>query len=84
MHCISQMFKHNQTKRMDKYSIIVVRIKRDTGEFVNSKPCKHCIERIKQHGIRKVYYSDENGNIVMEKTSSITNGQSSGHVFLTS
>lgn len=30
-----------------------------------SKPCKRCIKLIKQAGIRKVYYSVDNGVVVI-------------------
>lgn len=37
------------------------------GELSNSKPCKTCLQYIKTFNIRKVYYSDEEGNIKCEK-----------------
>ena len=83
-HCLLQMFKYifKQQKNLNKFCIFVIRIKRDTGEFLNSKPCKECIIRMIECGIRKIYYSDENGNIIMEKLKFITNKSSSGNVSL--
>lgn len=36
----------------------------------NSKPCKHCTEFLKKHGIRRIYYSYEN-DFIMEKTQNL-------------
>jgi len=38
-----------------------------------SKPCKHCIEFLKNIGIKKIYYSDDNSNIIYENINSIEN-----------
>ena len=37
------------------------------GDLVNSKPCNSCIYYMQLYGIKSVYYSDENGEIVREK-----------------
>ncbi len=39
-----------------KCKLIVVR-----KTMNNSKPCKHCVEMIKYYGIRRIYYSYEQG-----------------------
>lgn len=67
-----------QKKDLKKYSILVIRIKRDTGELVYSKPCHDCIQAMRKCGIRKVYYSGHHGEIIMEKTNTITNRPSAG------
>jgi hypothetical protein len=80
MHVIHQCTKRiRQKKSLKKYAILVIRIKRDTGELVNSKPCFDCINTMKKCGIRKVYYSDTNGEIVMERVSQIENRKSNGY-----
>jgi len=45
--------------------IIVIRINKKL-QLRNSRPCKDCIDELKQIGIRKVYYSNDNGDIVYE------------------
>lgn len=37
------------------------------GELMNSKPCNSCIYYMQLYGIKSVYYSNENGEIVREK-----------------
>ena len=49
---------------MSKLKLIVVRW--NGTRFTMSKPCKHCIEFIKTTGIKKIYYSDDSGNLVYE------------------
>jgi deoxycytidylate deaminase len=50
---------------MRNVSLLVIRSKGDT--FNSSKPCKHCIDYIKRIGIKKIYYSNDEGQIVYEK-----------------
>lgn len=47
-------------------TLIVVRFKKN-GEATMAKPCPHCEEHIRKHNIRKVYYTDWNGNFVKLK-----------------
>lgn len=50
--------------------IWVIRVLFDENDNPNlalSKPCKSCICALKQYGINRVFYSDENGKIVCEK-----------------
>lgn len=46
--------------------ILVVRTNK-SGEFANSKPCPMCASAMKHVGIRRVWFSNENGEIVCEK-----------------
>lgn len=46
--------------------IYVVRVNRE-GELRNSKPCSMCYEAMKFVGIKRVYYSNENGTYEMMK-----------------
>ena len=64
---------HNNTrklrKKLSKTDIIVFR---DSPSGIrNSKPCCDCINTMKQMGIRRVYYSLDNGELVYEKVSEI-------------
>lgn len=45
--------------------IIVIRIN-NRMELKNSRPCNNCIEKLKSIGIRRVYYSNDDGEIVRE------------------
>jgi deoxycytidylate deaminase len=42
------------------------------GNLVNSKPCNTCIYYMQLYGIKSVYYSNEDGEIVKEKLNDIT------------
>lgn len=44
--------------------MIVVRVASD-GSLTNAKPCRMCLEFIKQVGIKIVYYSTESGILKM-------------------
>ena len=46
--------------------MFVIRVN-SKGDLMNSKPCNSCIYYMQLYGIRSVYYSDENGEIVREK-----------------
>lgn len=80
VHCINQMSKRlvRQKKSLKKYSVLVIRIKRDTGELVYSKPCHDCIHAMRKYGIKTVYYSGHDGEIVMERVSQMSNRPSAG------
>jgi hypothetical protein len=47
-------------------------------ELKCSKPCFDCIQLLKKHGIKKIYYSTEYSTIVCEKLNHIQNRSSSG------
>ena len=59
-------------KKKNRYNILVVRIKRTrdvSGNVIlgNSRPCAICLNKMKQFGIYRVYYSMDNGSITWEK-----------------
>lgn len=59
---------------MRKCILIVVR-----HNMANSKPCLHCLRKIKSYGIKKVYYSFE-GTLIRENAFKMTtNHVSSGY-----
>lgn len=60
-----------------KFSIFVIRINRD-GHLCNSKPCHECIKNLKTHNVNKIYYSDDDGNIVCEFIKKMENDPSTG------
>jgi deoxycytidylate deaminase len=45
--------------------ILVIRVNK-SNKLLNSRPCNSCIEKLQKRGIRKVYYSDNDGNILSE------------------
>jgi deoxycytidylate deaminase len=45
--------------------ILIIRIGK-SHSLRNSRPCNSCIDKLKQKGIRKAYYSNERGEIVYE------------------
>lgn len=45
--------------------LLVIRIG-PTGGLLNSRPCNLCVTKLQEKQIRKVYYSDSNGDIVCE------------------
>jgi deoxycytidylate deaminase len=51
-------------KAMRGMDIIVIRNK--NGHLKNSRPCNHCIDKMITVGIRKVFYSNDDGDIVFE------------------
>lgn len=46
---------------MEGDEIEVMRFKRSDDGFAMAKPCKHCMFHIKDAGIKRVKYTDENG-----------------------
>jgi len=52
-------------KLIKGHDILIIRISKSYN-LKNSRPCNSCIEKLKRRGIRKVYYSNEYGNIICE------------------
>lgn len=65
------VFKESK-ERKPKYDIFVVRINKPSTnqtsdtKLVNARPCAHCLDMMKSVGIRRVYYSDDSGDIICE------------------
>ena len=62
---IDALLKHSN-KNDKGLDILIIRISNKTCSLKNSRPCNACIEKLKQKGIRKVYYSNDKGDIVYE------------------
>ena len=57
---------------MRKYTLYVVRYSRnDKQTFAVSKPCKHCLKMLNRYGIRKIRYTDADGDLVKTNTQKI-------------
>jgi deoxycytidylate deaminase len=70
-------FGNKNIKGMD---ILIIRISKTNNNLKNSRPCNNCIEKMAQRGIRKVYYSNHNGEIVCDFIDSMSRiHNSSGH-----
>lgn len=50
------------TKGMD---ILIIRVNRQLV-MKNSRPCNVCIDKLRQKGIRRAYYSNDQGQVVYE------------------
>jgi deoxycytidylate deaminase len=51
-------------KSIKGMDILIIRIGKN--KLKNSRPCNSCIDKLSRYGIRKVYYSNEAGDIVCE------------------
>lgn len=63
---------HNQ--RLHKLSMFVVRLS-NSGKLLGSKPCTACQYLLQMYGVKWIYYSNDNGNIVKCKLTDITNDE---------
>ena len=62
-----------------KLEIVVIRVNR-FGCLVNSKPCSSCLYYLRLYGVRNIYYSDDDGEIIKEKIAEVeTSHKSVGH-----
>lgn len=66
IHAEINLLKSLKRNLYNKIDIIVIRINK-SSDLKNSRPCSDCIRYLKEHGIRKVYYSNSAGDIVCEK-----------------
>ena len=55
---------------LKNHIIAVVRFGKD-GKLRNSKPCNHCLQTMIKHNIKKIMYSNDNGDIITEKPTCI-------------
>lgn len=63
---INAIYSYYNKKNVKGFDIIVIRINKFGTELKNSRPCNHCIKKLIKLGISKVYYSNENGDVVYE------------------
>jgi len=65
IHAEISVFSRIPKKTAKGLDILVIRINKNFA-LKNSRPCNHCIDKLKKIGIRKVFYSNQDGNIVGE------------------
>jgi hypothetical protein len=65
IHAELSIFEKIPKRIVKGMDLIVIRVNKGS-QLRNSRPCKDCIDELKRIGIRKVYYSDDTGNIVYE------------------
>lgn len=65
IHAEISVFSKIPKKIAKGLDILVIRINKNFT-LKNSRPCNHCIDKLKKIGIRKVYYSNKDGNIIGE------------------
>ena len=58
-------FKRKKCIKLSKTTLIVIRVN-SSGQMVNSKPCKHCTKMLIFYGIKKIIYSNKNGELIKE------------------
>ena len=58
-------------KKMKKITLYVVRIGND-DTLRNSAPCTNCFDVIREMGIKRIVFSNENGEIISTNTNSFT------------
>lgn len=59
--------KYKKKYQMINLDIIIIRISPKDSVLKNSRPCNHCIDTLRKFNIKRVYYSNEYGEIVCEK-----------------
>lgn len=65
IHAEISVFSKISKKTAKGLDILVIRINKNFA-LKNSRPCNHCIDKLRKIGIRKIFYSNKDGNIVSE------------------
>ena len=65
IHAEIMVFNKLPKKRVRGMDILVIRINKNFA-LKNSRPCAQCIDKLNKMGIRRVFYSNDEGNIVSE------------------
>jgi tRNA(Arg) A34 adenosine deaminase TadA len=72
-----KLFKYKggngKANRQSPRDIIVIKVSNSRKILGNSRPCNHCIEILKKNNIRKIYYSNEKGEIESEYINEMEN-----------
>jgi deoxycytidylate deaminase len=77
-NCLQKLLKlRNKNKCLSNNSVCktIIVIKLANGNTLgNSKPCINCLNKLKKLNIKRIFYSDKNGNIVGEKIKNMISG----------
>lgn len=60
MNVISTYLSKNKPGNLSKCTLVIIRINRQ-GDLCSSKPCANCIKYLKLYGIKKIFYSSDEG-----------------------
>mgnify|MGYP001051328727 FL=1 len=72
-HLRKQFFCDKQVKRiMGKYTLWVGRITRN-NHIANSMPCCDCLKKLKKHGLKRIGFSNDDGDFVICNLTYLTN-----------
>ena len=72
-HLRKQFFCDKQVKRiMGKYTLWVGRITRN-NHIANSMPCCDCLKKLKKHGLKRIGFSNDDGEFVICNLTYLTN-----------
>ena len=63
---VNAICSHYDKKNVKGMDLLVIRVDKFGEKLKNSRPCNNCILKLKKLGIRKVYYSNQKGDIVFE------------------
>jgi len=69
-------FYEEKRKYRNKYNLIVIRVNHK-GNLVNARPCHNCVDMLRACGIKNIFYSTHNGDIICEKVNHIVSINSS-------
>jgi len=61
--CIQSCRSFYKEANRKKYTMIIVRMRRDDEKLMCSKPCSMCLDILKKFRVKKVYYTNDDGNI---------------------
>jgi len=64
-------------RKIKSITLVVIRMNRN-GSMCDSKPCIDCLNSIRRLGIRKMYYSNEKGEIEFKRTRDIHTTRQTG------
>jgi hypothetical protein len=63
-------------KKNTNVDLFVIRVNNEK-QLRNARPCHNCLTMMKCIGINRIFYSDNNGNIICEKAKDMTSIQAS-------
>lgn len=74
MDVLMNLKKKYKKHLLTNIDIVIIRISSKGSILKNSRPCNQCLNILKKFNIRRVYYSNDFGEIVYEKTIDMESG----------